>query len=193
MKKTILVFLSFLLLLSSLYAEAQMRVTLTPSAQKINVGFSSSPNLLEIVDIKTLELSVAEDNLFSDSNFHQDGKLYGKATVYIYWNIETDTKVTLYISKDPVFLSDDNEHSAQSRNTLKNDYVVINGTNEEFVSDMDLKEDSSKGYIVYTKESSDKIISGLRGMDVVIIEDLRNMKAGSSFIGQATLTVETNS
>lgn len=192
MKRIISIAILFSLFFSSLSAKT-MRVTLVPSAQKINVGFSSSSNILEIVDIKTLELSVVEENLFSDSNLRQDGKLYGKGTVYLYWNIETDTEVTLYISKDPTFASLDGKYTAQSRNTLRDDYVLIKGTTEESVKENDARLDSAKGYVVYSKESSDQIISGLRGMDISISDNLKDMAAGTSLIGNLTLTVETNS
>ena len=193
MKKITLIFLLFSFFFSSLNADAKMKVTLLPSAQMINVGFSSSSNILEIVDIKTLELSVVEENLFSDSNLRQDGKLYGKGTVYLYWNIETDTEVTLYVSKDPIFSSLDSEYSARSKNVLRDEYIVIMDNTEQSIKESSSRLDNSKGYVVYSKESSDKICSGLRGMDISISDDLRNMEAGTSLIGNLTLTVETNS
>lgn len=193
MKKITLILLLFSFFFSSLNADAKMKVTLLPSAQMINVGFSSSSNILEIVDIKTLELSVVEENLFSDSNLRQDGKLYGKGTVYLYWNIETDTEVTLYVSKDSIFSSLDSEYSARSKNVLRDEYIVIMDNTEQSIKESSSRLDNSKGYVVYSKESSDKICSGLRGMDISISDDLRNMEAGTSLIGNLTLTVETNS
>ena len=193
MKKITLILLLFSFFFSSLNADAKMKVTLLPSAQMINVGFSSSSNILEIVDIKTLELSVVEENLFSDSNLRQDGKLYGKGTVYLYWNIETDTEVTLYVSKDPIFSSLDSEYSARSKNVFRDEYIVIMDNTEQSIKESSSRLDNSKGYVVYSKESSDKICSGLRGMDISISDDLRNMEAGTSLIGNLTLTVETNS